>query len=425
MPEVILAHQVDFVTWRHAARHFVQANVPPEALTWRVAATEQEQPWSAIQQEGQSADQPVLNLSRRFVGILGQALQASDPERFTLMYRIVYRLACKELALTDGHDSDLQQLRQLVTAVRADTLKFRITFSAFSAQITNALLPYTPAHYILEANSNYCSRRNARPWQVVTPYRRMEWTGNGIRFAAGTETIPDPALVAWQADGSGVWRGYALSVLPPQLKDVEAAQSLAELGAEAMDCRACALWQPASRTVFGEGAEHAPIMLVGEQPGDQEDQQGRPFVGPAGQVLDDALCDAGIQREQVYVTNAVKHFHFKWTGSRRLHQKPEAEHMAACRIWLNAERRLVRPALVVMLGVTAAQSILQKPVTISRTRSRLFPLEEQTQGLVTVHPSYLLRLPDEASKQREYARFVEDLRLAANYAAQTVKRNAE
>jgi DNA polymerase len=123
------------------------------------------------------------------------------------------------------------------------------------------------------------------------------------------------------------------------------------------------------------------------------------------------------------VTNAVKHFHFTWNGTRRLHHKPEAEHVAACHEWLNAERRLVRPALLVMLGATAAQSVLQQPVTISRTRSRLFPLENQTQGLVTVHPSYLLRLRDEDSKQREYAHFVEDLRLATDYMRQ--HRNAE
>lgn len=195
------------------------------------------------------------------------------------------------------------------------------------------------------------------------------------------------------------------------------------LAARAMDCRACALWQPASRTVFGEGPEHAPIMFVGEQPGDQEDLQGRPFVGPAGQLLDRALQDAGLHRDQIYVTNAVKHFHFTWNGTRRLHHKPEVEHVAACHEWLNAERRLVRPALLVMLGATAAQSVLQQPVTISRTRSRLFPLEDQTQGLVTVHPSYLLRLRDEDSKQREYAHFVEDLRLAADYMTQ--HRNAE
>lgn len=415
MPEVVLAHQVDFATWRNAARHFVLAGVVPDSVHWRVGRAGQDTPWSAAPAASPPTPLAGLSLPLRFVGVLGQALQVRDAERFTRLYRIVYRLAYDGLKRTDTSDPDLLWLRQAVAQVRADTIRFRDVFSAFSAQKADGLLHDFPEHYILEANSRYCMERNARPWQVVTPYRRMEWTGNTLRYAAGIETQSADATIQWQIDGADIWRGYALSVLPPRREDVAAAPTLATLGAQAMDCRACALWRPASRTVFGEGPDHAAIMLVGEQPGDQEDQQGRPFVGPAGQVLDNALRDAGIQREQVYVTNAVKHFHFIWNGSRRLHQKPEAEHMAACRVWLDAERRLVRPALLVMLGATAASSVLQKPVTISRTRSRLFPLEGETQGLVTVHPSYLLRLPDEASKVREYVRFVEDLRLAAQY----------
>ena len=418
MPEVVLAHQVDFATWRAASRYFVLAGVLPQSLRWRVATTTQDIAWSVPSTDHPPAQPPqVFTLSRRFVGVLGEALQARAPGRFELLYRIVYRLAHEGLELTSRHDPDLQQLRQYVLAVRADTLQFREVFSAFSAQGAHNVLHHAPAQYILEANSRYCMERNARSWRVVAPYRRMEWAG-GIRFAPGTDVAPKEDGLQWQADGTGVWRGYNLSVLPPHRKDVETAPTLAMLAARAMDCRVCGLWQPASRTVFGEGPEHAAIMLVGEQPGDQEDLQGRPFVGPAGQMLDHALRDAGLNRDQLYVTNAVKHFHFTWNGTRRLHQKPEADHMAACRVWLDAERRLVQPKLMVMLGVTAAQSVLQKPVTISRTRSRLFPLEGQVQGLVTVHPSYLLRLPDEESRQREYARFVEDLRLAAQYVAQ-------
>lgn len=417
MPEVVLAHQVDFATWRNATRQYVLAGVLPDSLHWRVGMAGLDALWSADPAIEPPAAPPALNLTRRFVGVLGQALQRRDAERFTRLYRIVYRVAHDGLDLTDTSDPDMKWLRQSVAAVRADTLRFREAFSAFSACQADNYFRDSPEHYIVEANSRFCTERNARPWQVVTPYRRMEWTGSTIRFAAGTDIQPPDTSTQWQMDGAGVWRGYPLSVLPPRRTDVEAAPTLATLGALATDCRACALWCPASRTVFGEGPEHAAIMLVGEQPGDQEDRQGRPFVGPAGQMLDKALQEAGIQRDQVYVTNAVKHFHFTWNGSRRLHHKPEAEHMAACRVWLDAERRLVRPALLVMLGATAASSVLQKPTTIARTRSRLFPLDGTMQGLVTVHPSYLLRLPDEASKVREYARFVEDLRLTASILA--------
>ncbi len=192
--------------------------------------------------------------------------------------------------------------------------------------------------------------------------------------------------------------------------------SLAALAEAAAGCRRCALWEPATQVVFGEGPEHARMMMVGEQPGDQEDLAGRPFVGPAGQLLDRAIVEAGIDRREVYVTNAVKHFKFEPRGKRRIHAKPDLTEIAACSGWLVEERRAVRPALLVMLGATAARAVLGRTVTISRERSRPIALPDQfgsnAQGLVTVHPSYLLRLPDEDAKRREYAAFVEDLKQA-------------
>ncbi len=156
------------------------------------------------------------------------------------------------------------------------------------------------------------------------------------------------------------------------------------------------------------------MMMVGEQPGDQEDLAGRPFVGPAGQLLDRAIAEAGIDRSEVYVTNAVKHFKFEPRGRRRIHAKPDTGEINACRPWLEAERAIVRPALTVMLGATAARAVLGRAVTIGRERGRPIPLGAgNAQGFVTVHPSYLLRLPDEDAKVREYAAFVTDLRNAA------------
>ena len=158
-------------------------------------------------------------------------------------------------------------------------------------------------------------------------------------------------------------------------------------------------------------------MMIGEQPGDQEDLAGRPFVGPAGQMLDRAMEEAGLDRRQVYVTNAVKHFKFVPRGKRRIHEKPGSSEIAACKFWLELEREEIRPALTVMLGASAAQAIFGRTVTISRERGRPIPLAGNTQGFVTVHPSYLLRLPDEDAKRREYAAFVEDLRRVAALAA--------
>jgi DNA polymerase len=197
-----------------------------------------------------------------------------------------------------------------------------------------------------------------------------------------------------------------------------APESLAALRAEAAHCCACHLWKDATQTVFGEGPSHAPIMLVGEQPGDKEDLAGKPFVGPAGQVLDRALKEAGIDRDKVYVTNAVKHFKFVPRGKFRLHQKPTTPEIRACRPWYERELAAIKPALVVAMGATAAQSVFGKITPIGKNRGHLIDLEEagnETKALVTVHPSYLLRLPDEESKAREYANFVKDMKIAAAF----------
>jgi len=191
------------------------------------------------------------------------------------------------------------------------------------------------------------------------------------------------------------------------------ASSLKNLREEAADCRACPLWKNATQTVFGEGPAHAQAVLVGEQPGDKEDLAGKPFVGPAGQMLDRALAEAGINRKQVYVTNAVKHFKFVARGKIRLHQKPTTPEIKACRQWYERELAVIKPTLVVAMGATAAQSVFGKITPINKNRGRLIDLDEGLKALVTVHPSYLLRLPDADAKAREYDRFVDDLKLAA------------
>src|SRR5437773_6122464 len=189
--------------------------------------------------------------------------------------------------------------------------------------------------------------------------------------------------------------------------------SLKVLREQASACRACPLWKDATQTVFGEGPPSASIMLVGEQPGDKEDLAGKPFVGPAGQLLDSALEEAGIERSKVYVTNAVKHFKFVLRGKFRLHQKPNTPEIKACRQWYERELNAIKPALVVAMGATAAHSVFGKITPINKSRGRLIDLHDGTKALVTVHPSYLLRLPDADAKAREYQRFVEDLKTAA------------
>jgi len=198
-------------------------------------------------------------------------------------------------------------------------------------------------------------------------------------------------------------------------------ENLAALRDEAADCRACHLWKDATQTVFGEGPQHASVMMVGEQPGDKEDLAGKPFVGPAGQMLDKALKEAGIVRDKVYVTNAVKHFKFVPRGKFRLHQKPATPEIKACRPWYEREKASVKPELVVAMGATAAQSVLGKITPIGKTRGRIIEADDGTQVLVTVHPSYLLRLPDEDARAREYAHFVDDLRIVAAHLSKSAR----
>jgi len=202
--------------------------------------------------------------------------------------------------------------------------------------------------------------------------------------------------------------------LPPAIN------SLFELAKAENECRRCPLYKDATQAVPGEGRKSAHVMLVGEQPGDKEDLAGKPFVGPAGRVLDRALADAGIPRTEVFVTNAVKHFKHEMRGKRRLHKRPNAYEIERCKIWLDTERTIVKPVAIVALGATAARSLLGRAVTISRVRGQILHLTDGTAAFVTIHPSWLLRIEDEADKEREYKNFVADLRPAARILAKKV-----
>ncbi len=199
--------------------------------------------------------------------------------------------------------------------------------------------------------------------------------------------------------------GSAADFLPPRL-------NLTALREAATGCRGCHLWQVGTQTVFGEGARDAQVMFVGEQPGDQEDKAGKPFVGPAGQLLDDALVEAGIDRSLTYVTNAVKHFKWQARGKRRIHQKPNWTEMTACRPWLEAELAVVRPRVLVLLGATAAQTLLGRQFRVTQWRGRLVDSDLAEAVTATVHPSSILR-GESSEREANFAAFVDDLRVVA------------
>jgi len=198
----------------------------------------------------------------------------------------------------------------------------------------------------------------------------------------------------------------AAPLIPPR-------PTLAKLQQAARGCQSCPLWKSGTQTVFGEGSRHAKVIFVGEQPGHDEDLAGKPFVGPAGKLLDKALVEAGIERDEVYVTNVVKHFKWEPKGKRRIHKKPNAREIAACRPWLEAELDLIKPQVLVCLGATAAQALIGGDFRVSQRRGELIESPLAPKVLATVHPSSILRAPDDETRCAEYARFVADLKKIA------------
>ncbi len=475
MKTVVLAHEVDWEAWRAAARALALADVAPEDIVWSVRAiddlfAEPEQP-EIVAPVGS------FTVPRALVSLAETVIQANDPERFALLYRLIWRAHRGEKHVLEmTTDPEVQRMQRLAQAVRRDTHKMR-AFVRFREVVepegTRYVSWFEPDHYIVEANAPFFTRRFATmSWSILTPYRSAHWDGEALRFDVGASPadVPDDDRLEayWRAYYSSIfnparlkigamrsempqkyWRNLPEAAAIPELirtasgrvdamveqpvfssprparvvvsAPAESGTALQQAAHDAAECRRCALWEPATQVVFGEGPADARILMVGEQPGDQEDLAGRPFVGPAGQMLDRAMAEAGLDRQLVYLTNAVKHFKFIPRGKRRIHEKPGTGEINACRFWLDLERTELKPALTVMLGVTAARAVLGRAVTISRERGQPMPLPDatggNTTGFITVHPSYLLRLPDEEAKAREYAAFVEDLRRVVELAA--------
>ena len=379
-------------------------------------------------------------MSRSLVALASLAIQARDPERFDLLYRLIWRANAGEHVLENAADADVRHAQRLAFAVRAEAHRMRTLVRFLPVQDerpdTLSRLVRTGS-FVLEANAQLIARRFPElVFSIVTPDGSAHWDGTELRFAVGIQRNAiqdDDGLQSWWhcasfatfavgprrhgCSGSGSTgrtpRPPDRPPLGPVVLPLHPDMALLEAMHEAADCRRCQLFANASQTVFGEGPAHARVMFVGEQPGDQEDIIGRPFVGPAGQIMDRAMEEAGIDRRSVYITNAVKHFKFEPRGKRRIHQTPESPEIQACRFWLDVERVGLRPKLVVAMGGTAARALLGRAVTITRERGRPIELPDGQAGFVTVHPSFLLRVPDEDAKAREYRAFVADLRTVA------------
>jgi len=366
--------------------------------------------------------------------------------------------------LERASDPDVQRAQALEKAVRRECHKMKafVRFREVPGRADHYIAWFEPAHRILDRVAPFFQRRFAgMRWAILTPYRSVAWDGEVLRFGRGATRADAPAGDAQEA----LWRTYYANIfnparlnpammrsempqkywkhlpeaalLPtllreagprvqamaerapepprrripaPSAEPLPMAQGLDAVREAAMACRRCPLWQPATRTVFGEGPTDARVVVVGEQPGDEEDISGRPFVGPAGRLLDRALAELGIDRDRLWLTNAVKHFRFEPRGKRRLHRNPDVAHVRACRPWLQQELAALRPEVVVCLGATAAQALFGSRFRLSEGRGRWHALDG-ARVLATVHPAWVLRQGDSSAREAAYAGFVDDLRL--------------
>lgn len=406
MPTVVLAHCLDFVTWRNATRTLILHDIAAEEITWRVR-----DPADAATRTGilsplrpDTPTRSAFGVPRAVMRLIEDVMQTGAPDRFALAYRLVQRQVTGVAHPSGDDDADFTRARHLAQEVCGQTRAFRAHIATSHAP-ADAISWDAPSGFVAQCNARFVTLQlSFHPWRLEMPGGTMQWDGTSLQpgeplHDADPASFPTPALPLVEG------------------MDIDRITALPAVAETARSCLVCAMAHHATQTVFGEGEATAPLMFVGEQPGDQEDQIGRPFVGPAGQLFDRALQEAGIARDHVYVTNTVKHFKFFNRNGRRIHQKAGVEEIRACAPWLHAERRLIRPRLLVMLGATAASAILQRPVVIGRERSHPITLDDGTCGLVTVHPSFLLRQPTEEARTREYQRFVEDLRLAGRLIA--------
>jgi probable DNA metabolism protein len=427
MRQVVLENETDWDSWRRATRALVLSGAEPETLQWRVGG-------DAVALPDTSA---TFNVPRRLISLAGLAIQARAPDRFALLYQLVWRANTGDLpADADARtDPDLRRAQSLALAVRAEAHRMRTHLRFMPVEDGDGerfLGWYEPAHFVLESNAQLIARHFPdQRFSIVTPDGSAHWDGRTLCFGAGLKQAEDDATLSawWDAHhvalladtraGTSVPEAEPLDEAPrppnrpplgPVVLPLAADRAVLDASQEAEHCRRCDLHEAATQTVFGEGPADASVMFIGEQPGDQEDVIGRPFVGPAGQMLDRAMEEAGIDRRTIYITNAVKHFKFTPRGKRRIHQSPDAEEIKVCRFWLDVERVQLAPKLLVLMGGSGARAVLSRPVAVTRERGRPFKLEDGQTAFITVHPSYLLRIPDEAGKAREYRAFVNDLK---------------
>ncbi|WP_084560272.1 UdgX family uracil-DNA binding protein [Duganella sacchari] len=456
-----------FDEWRVAARELIAGRIAPESVEWATSESDGDL-FSAFGAEPHApASQAALHLPRQLVEMLMAAGCFNTPDRWAFLYKVLWRWQLGQRDVVSAADPDGARLHAMVKAVHREEhdmhayVRFRERKEEDGAPRFVAW--FEPTHEVLPQVARHFARRmGGTSWMIATPAAAVAWDGERLhdmpplmRSAADIDdagealwltyyrsifnparvnadllrshipsrfwkNLPEgaivPAMVSAAANGerrtgqtSTVGRRSGATTIPVA---AERAQPQREVPSTLDQCRRCDLWRNATQAIPGVGPRNARIMLVGEQPGDQEDLQGLPFVGPAGAVLDRALAEAGVRRDAVYLTNAVKHFKWELRGKRRLHKTPAQSEIAACHLWLEEELARVKPDVIVALGSTALKSVLERG---SATMQSVMdaPFEHDGRWVITVyHPSYVLRAPDEATRQQAYEVIVNGLRQA-------------
>ena len=463
----------DFLGWQKAARGLLTREIRPDQIVWQprdgsqgdlglfAAHAELILETPPVARESQ----PGFRVPREFVPTGKIVACHRDEGRWNLLYRVLWRVTHGEPHLLKiATDPDVIKLEERSKSIRRDVHKMR-AFVRFREVASDEgpwfVAWFEPHHLIVELNAPFfVDRFAAMNWSILTPDCCVHWDRHALTFTPGmtqdkapvgdvTEdlwrtyyrNIFNPARVKISAMKkempSYYWRNLPEAKIIPELLADAPTRTARMLAANpihrpagdiygpapvpesddwevvrkaAKTCQACPLWKNANCVVFGEGPLKARVMVVGEQPGDQEDLAGHPFVGPAGKLFDRALEAAGVDRSKVYVTNAVKHFKWEPRGKRRLHQKPNSREMAACRPWLEKEIDLLRPRLIVCLGATAAHSVVGPGVKVTEEHGQALPTEFEIPALITMHPSSLLRQPDRSKAEDDFKAFVADLR---------------
>ncbi|TWU01718.1 UdgX family uracil-DNA binding protein [Neorhodopirellula pilleata] len=454
-----------FEQWRAESRRLLEANVAPDDV---VFSADESQPLLFAQEQSRDGSQYEVrryDVPNRFMEMATHVACHRDPQRWELLYRTLWRLTHGEHHLMNIEtDDDVYQLSRMQRAVSRDVHKMKafVRFRKVSHgdEREEFVAWHRPDHRILRLAAPFFSRRfKAMSWSILTPDESVTWDQSELHYGPGLPVTEAP-------DGDALeelWKTYYASIFNPArvkvammkrempvrywatmpeteliddllaqapsrvdamianregfadtaTKFISTQRDLPSLRMASAACQACELHQHATQTVFGEGPLDAKLVIVGEQPGDCEDIEGHPFVGPAGKLLQEAMTDAGIERKDVYLTNAVKHFKFVENGGRRLHKKPSSREIFACRPWLEAELAAIRPETVVCLGATAAQSLIGRDFRITASRGKIQTTEWCDRTIATWHPSAILRAIDETRRSEMKQQLVHDLRIAA------------